>query len=267
MVELTKFRDVQRLAYRCALEVADGLKPGVTEKQAAKLMREWLQANGVTGYFHVPFAWFGDRTAFTGFKTPLAFFPTDRRLEQGMPYILDVAPVVDGYAADIGYASCLGPNPLHDKLMADLAEYRELILAGVRAKKTLRHIYKDVDALLGRHGYRNRHQEYPFGVLAHRVDRMSGRGNDLVVGGFGLRSLRTLGESLLVGLRRSSRFPFWNDSKQAEHPATPGLWAVEPHIGFGEVGVKFEELLVVTESDAYWLDDDVPHVRAWQRAA
>jgi hypothetical protein len=32
--------------------------------------------------------------------------------------------------------------------------------------------------------------------------------------------------------------------------------------------VKFEEILVVTPSgDAYWLDDDLPHVRRWHRAA
>jgi hypothetical protein len=44
------------------------------------------------------------------------------------------------------------------------------------------------------------------------------------------------------------------------------LWAVEPHIGFRDVGVKFEEILVVTErGETYWLDDDLPHVRGWQR--
>jgi hypothetical protein len=31
------------------------------------------------------------------------------------------------------------------------------------------------------------------------------------------------------------------------------------------VGAKFEELLVITEDDAYWLDDDLPHVRRWQQ--
>lgn len=41
---------------------------------------------------------------------------------------------------------------------------------------------------------------------------------------------------------------------------------MEPHIGFREVGIKFEELLVVTEDDAYWLDDDLPHVRRWAGA-
>lgn len=34
--------------------------------------------------------------------------------------------------------------------------------------------------------------------------------------------------------------------------------------GATRVGAKFEELLVVTEDDAYWLDDDLPHVRRWQ---
>jgi hypothetical protein len=32
------------------------------------------------------------------------------------------------------------------------------------------------------------------------------------------------------------------------------------------VGAKFEEILVVTEEDAYWLDDDPPHVKRWAAA-
>ena len=53
-------------------------------------------------------------------------------------------------------------------------------------------------------------------------------------------------------------------SLPANMAPTPGLWAVEPHLGFRGVGAKFEELLVVTEDDAWWLDDEVPHVRRWQ---
>ncbi|KAB0635763.1 Xaa-Pro aminopeptidase, partial [Burkholderia territorii] len=26
-----------------------------------------------------------------------------------------------------------------------------------------------------------------------------------------------------------------------------------------------EELLVITDDNAYWLDDDLPHVRRWRR--
>jgi hypothetical protein len=54
------------------------------------------------------------------------------------------------------------------------------------------------------------------------------------------------------------------DGPACRHPAEPGLWAVEPHIGFCGVGVKWEELLVVTEDDAYWLDDNLPHVRRFE---
>ncbi len=201
---LARFRDVQRLAYRCAETIAGTLAPGVTERETAARMRRWLVDHGVDDWFHLPFAWFGERTAFTGFRSPHQFFPSGKALATGMPFILDVAPVVNGFAADIGYAGCLGANPLHDKLMVDLAVYRELILTGVRAKKTLRAIYLDVDAQLERHGYRNRHRKYPFGVLAHRVDVMpSNTGRARTLAGFGLRSLRTLAEG--VRRRRPAR--------------------------------------------------------------
>jgi hypothetical protein len=32
-------------------------------------------------------------------------------------------------------------------------------------------------------------------------------------------------------------------------------------LAFRGVGAKFEELLVITDDDAYWLDDDLPDVR------
>jgi hypothetical protein len=34
-----------------------------------------------------------------------------------------------------------------------------------------------------------------------------------------------------------------------------GIWAVEPHVRADGFGAKFEELLVVDEDRAYWLDD------------
>lgn len=58
--------------------------------------------------------------------------------------------------------------------------------------------------------------------------------------------------------------PNWNHSRSSDHPPTPGLWAVEPHLGKDGVGAKFEEILVITETDAGWLDDGgLPHHRAW----
>jgi hypothetical protein len=184
-----------------------------------------------------------------------------------MPFILDCAPVRDGYMADIGYAGCLGTNSVHEQLMDDLAEYRELIVTRVRDGAPLRQIYRDVDDLIARHGYDNRHRVYPGRVIAHQVSTVHSRLPKFIAAGFGIRALQTLVGDLIVE-RMHHRSPLWADGEISNHPATPGLWAVEPHIGFRDVGVKFEEILVVTPSgDAYWLDDDLPHVRRWYRAA
>ena len=169
------FRRVQRLAYSIAEAVAAELRPGTTEREAARAMRVRAREHGVRDWFHLPFAWFGDRTAFAGFQVPLQFFPTDRRLEAGMPFILDMAPVYEGCTADIGYSGTLGLNPLQERLMADLREHRELILREVRERRPLRQIYEDVDRLMSRQGYANRHRAYPFGVIAHKVDRVGER--------------------------------------------------------------------------------------------
>ena len=264
---LGKFREVQQLAYAAAESVAQTLQPGVTEKQAVQRMREYLLGRGVQDWFHVPFAWFCDRTAFHNFWTPVKFFPTHRRLEEGMPFILDCAPVRDGYMADIGYAGCLGTNPVYEQLMHDLAAYRTLIVNRVREGAPLRQIYRDVDALIAQHGYDNRHRVYPGRVIAHQIGTVHSRLPQFIAAGFGIRSLQTLVGDLILE-RMHNRSPLWADGEISNHPATPGLWAVEPHIGFRSVGVKFEEILVVTPGgDAYWLDNDLPHVRRWQQTA
>ncbi|TXS54378.1 M24 family metallopeptidase [Streptomyces sp. t39] len=265
--DLSRFRELQQLAYACAQRVGDWLEPGVTERRAAARLRRELVAEGVQDFFHIPFAWFGDRTAFRHFRTPLQFFAGSRTLAEGMPYVLDCAPVVDGYTADIGYAGKVGDNPVWDRIALDLREYRELIVREMRARRTLAEVYAAVDALIDRHGYDNRHRVYPGRVIGHQVTRTTTRGPAGVsVLGFGVRTLQTLGREL-VGERLHGRSPLWAGGRSSRHAPTPGLWAVEPHIGFRDVGLKFEELLVVTEDDAYWLDDDLPHVRRWQSAA
>ncbi|MFG2308918.1 M24 family metallopeptidase [Streptomyces sp. NPDC048566] len=265
--DLRGFREVQRLAYACAEAVAGRLEPGVTEREAARMQRVWLRERGVRDWFHLPFAWFGDRTAFRGFRVPLQFFPTDRPLEPGMPFILDMAPVHRGFTADVGYAGSLGPNPVQDRLLADLEAHRELILREVRERRTLREIYEDVDRLMVRQGYANRHRAYPFGVIAHKVDRVRERAWSPRLFGFGLRSLKGLASDALHG-HRDGWSPLWSPHAFSDHPPHPGLWAVEPHLGFRGTGAKFEEILVVTDSgdfeqSAFWLDDDLPHVRRW----
>jgi Xaa-Pro aminopeptidase len=260
---IVRARRAQRLAYDAALAVAAELRPGQSERDAAAALSAWCEARGIDGWFHRPFAWFGERTAFVGMNLPTSFFPTRRKLERGMPFILDLAPILDGAVADIGYAGCLGSHALHARMLRDLMAHRTLILDGVRERRPLSAIYADVDALAAEQGWVNRHCKYPFGVIAHRVDPIARAQlkNRTTIGGFGLGALRSLGAATLTG-RRAGWSPLWNGSRRSDHPATPGLWAVEPHLGFGGVGVKFEELLVVhADGRANWLDDDLPHVR------
>ncbi|MDH4585126.1 M24 family metallopeptidase [Pseudomonas sp. BN415] len=269
--DLSEFRNVQQLAYRCAETIAGELKPGISEKEAAALMKTWLLDHGVKDWFHQPFAWFGPRTAFKGFDGlrhlggfNLAFYPGKQRLEEGMPFILDCAPTLGAYTADIGYSGALGSNLLAERLMDDLMDHRQLILELVRQRLPLARVSQAVDDLCARQGTLPRHKAYPFEVLAHRVEKLGERPQGLSIARFGVRNIYTLTRNALVTGRREGWSPLWSSNSRSEHPPTPGLWAVEPHLGLRGVGAKFEELLVVTGDGAFWLDDDLPHVRRWQ---
>lgn len=265
---LAAFKAAQRLAYDCAEAVAAELRPGTTEREAARLMTTWAADHGVREWFHQPFAWFGDRTAFRGAISIRAlrgfnpaFFPGGRRLEDGMAYILDLAPVVDRAVADIGFSGALGQNPVVEQLLDDLVEHRALIPRELSAGRSMAEVSRAVDALCRRQGVEPRHKAYPYNVLAHRVEMLPGQASGLKLARFGLRALRELRREVTEG-RAAGWSPLWNSSDASDHPPVPGLWAVEPHLGFRDVGAKFEELLVIDEHGrARWLDDDLPHVR------
>src|SRR4051794_4161135 len=163
------FRHAQRLAYTCVEAVAARLAPGDTEREACARVRAWLAARGARGSLHAPFAGFGDRTGFTGFRTPLAFFPTRRRLEAGMPYILDCAPIVDGYTADVGYTGWLGHSPIAARLLDDLVHHRALVLEQVAAGAPGGSIYETVTEVAARQGHAVAHRASPLAPLVHRV--------------------------------------------------------------------------------------------------
>jgi hypothetical protein len=266
--ELAHFREVQRLAFRCALAIEAELHEGMSERVVTRMMQRWLADHGVRECFHVPFAWFGDRTSFAPPWGTRSFAPTQRRLEAGMPIILDLAPSLDGYAAAVAHATCLGENLVWSKLQNDLRLHRELILELVKERKSAREIYRAVDALTERQGYENRHKVYPGAQLAYRMERLPPtRLRRVVAFGVALPAWHRLSSDAQAArfMGRPERWPYWDDSEASEVPITPGLWVVEPHLARGVVGAKWQELLVVTRDDAFWLDDDVPHVQRWSR--
>jgi hypothetical protein len=104
-------------------------------------------------------------------------------------------------------------------------------------------------------------------VIAHKGGRVRERRWSPHVLGFGTPSLRDLVADAPHG-HREGWSPLWSPYRFSDHLPQPGLWAVEPHLGFRGTGAEFEEILVVTDcrdpvQSAFWLEDDLPHVRRW----
>jgi Xaa-Pro aminopeptidase len=285
--ELDGFRQVQRLAYDIAEQVESQLAPGMTEIDICTRIAAAQEDNEITQVFHEPFAWVGGRTVLGAdwITTPLGakgpwtggaddaarpgapFFPTSESVEDGAPVIIDLAPVVGGISTDIGYSCAVGSNETFRELDRALPRIRSFLLEGIRAGASLLALYHALDLLLEQHGLENCHQHYPDRALGHLVFPLEHEPiRPSPLPGFGTAA----GEGLLAAgkaaVESGTSYPVWNNSSFSNYPAVPGLWAVEPHIGLDGVGVKFEEILVVTEDDAFWLDDHLPHAQRWAAA-
>ena len=246
---LSEFKKGQRLAYRCAETIAKELRPGWTEKQAAKLMDVFLKDHGIKSFFHKSFAWYGDRTRFAPMKHYWDFMPSNRELQETDVVILDTAPIYDGHVVDIGYTTSLVENPKLEQAKRDLMEFRRIIPKMFEKAQTTATIWDEVDRMLKKMGYDNCHERYPLGALGHRVPIVKLHKLPGLTIPFSVHALYSL---ISRGLFNEVLGPYHEGDKI-------GLWAIEPHIGGDGFGAKFEEILVVNKDHVYWLDDNVPH--------
>ncbi len=261
--QLEHFRRWQAVSYDVLGEVASRVEPGVTERDATRWAMKAYRREGADRFFHLPVALFGERTALPEPWSTESFWPTDRVLEPGDPIVLDASPIFDGYVVDTSISFNSTPSAVHESAMADDLVYRGTILDAVRAGATFREIALDVDADLTGRGDRNCHGLHPEAVLGHRAVRIidPGAAPPADPSGFDATVLGWFIEGIVAAQAHGAPSPTWNDRPTSDHRPVPGLWAVEPHLARGDVGVKWEELLVVEDDDAYWLDDDVPHLR------
>ncbi len=261
--QLARFRRYQRLSFEVLGEVAAQLEPGVTERDATRWAMKAFRREGADRYFHLPVALFGDRTTLPDPWTTEAFWPTDRVLGDGDAVILDASAIFDGYVVDTSVSCCVGSSPGHDAAVTDDLAYRDRILAAVRAGATFREIAVDVDSHMTGRGDRNCHRLHPEAVLAHRAVRIADPGDvpPPDASGFDPSVLGWFIRGIAQAQAAGTPPPVWTDRSSSDHRPAPGLWAVEPHLARGDIGVKWEELLVIEDNDAYYLDDEVPHVR------
>jgi peptidase M24-like protein len=266
--QLDRFRAAQRASYGVLEDTANGLEPGVSERETTTRMMRAFRALGVKSFFHLPVALFGARTALPGAWRNKNFWPTKTRLAEGDAVILDASPIFDGYLVDTSFSTRAGENAEHHQMLLDLAPFRAAIAARVREGVSFREIAVETDAQIRAKGYENRHQMHLEEVLGHRALRLRrptpgwtfDKGFDVqTVGWFALHTV--------AARQRLWQFsPNWNAQPSSEHAPWDGLWAVEPHLGReGRLGAKWEELLVIQSGRVFWLDDDTPHMRYWRR--
>ncbi|MCX6124976.1 MAG: M24 family metallopeptidase [Proteobacteria bacterium] len=241
--EQAGFLRAQNLAQTCAQEIGRSIQAGWTELQAASLMETWLRDHGVRAFFHKPFVWWGDRTRFVGVKTYWDYMPSKRALREGEVFILDVAPIVDGFVCDIGFSGVRGANQDFEKAIFYLENLREQIPLIASDCVQGCELWFQLDAMMSSQGYENIHKTYPFGVLGHRLHRNSVKAEASFIH-FGWQSYWDLMSRGLFGQLLNKDFSGKLD----------GLWAIEPHIGGPGFGAKFEEILVVENGRAQWLN-------------
>lgn len=262
--ELDRFLELQILSFSILTETAESLQEGMDEKEVTRALVLKYKKAGAGNFFHLPVALFGERAALPGKWTVGHFFPKRKTLEKGDSVILDASPLFGGYLVDTSYSFCFGGNPKHDAMMQDLIKERALVLDAVNDGQSFAKIAKDVYARAEAGGYESAHEKHPGAVLGHRAGRWK----------MGLRAGRLKGFDALtlgwfiaknrlceMGLGKQS--PLWNKDKTSEYKPTDGLWLVEPHYGKDGIGAKWEEILVIENGKAWWLQDNPPHVEKW----
>lgn len=232
-----------------------------------ELVRRY-RAAGAGSFFHLPVVLFGARAALPGDWTVKHFFPRSRALQPGDSVILDAAPLFDGYLVDTSYSFCFGDRDEHRAMMTHLSQYRDYVPGAVNAGESFKSIAGKVQATMTASGYEPVHTKHPGEVLGHRAVKTPDLPFRLRLRGFDAVSLgwfRVKDGLAARGLGRRS--PLWNTSNASDHPAHDGLWLVEPHAGRAGVGAKWEEILVIENRRARWLDECPPHVRQWAQIA
>lgn len=260
---LQDFCAAQRLAVDVLHSVAARLREGDTEEAVAWQLKQSATARGAQGFFHEPLVWFGPRTASFGERSALESLPGSTRLEQGMPVIMDMAPVFEGCAVDVSHTCALGHSALVQQGRGVLAGLRSGLEAQLAQGATGRGLCTWVRDRARDAGWKSVQEQYLMGALAHRVFRIP----RLPLGRKAFAGLGWPAGVALFGRALMSRvplipvaWPFWNDSKHADSAPAPGLWSFEPHFVKDGVGVKWEELLVIDRAGARWLDPVSPLV-------
>jgi hypothetical protein len=253
--------EAQRTARDVVLSVAETVKIGDSERQVCARLERGFASARVRHWLHTPYAWWGERSRFDWHGVwETSALPSERKLQEGEPFILDAAPIVGGYPADFAYSGVAPGNAAalneHAALLAELARVkRELVTWGREALRSDA-LCARVEEFMHSAGVDVIHTRYPARVLGHTLEGFPNwcAAAPRIGTGFQLPLLLTYATGIVLHHLAGAPYPFLN----ATAPGRPqGLYAVEPHVGRGSLGAKFESVLLVDADETRWLDPEL----------
>jgi Xaa-Pro aminopeptidase len=253
--------EAQRVAREAILSVVESVKPGDSERQVvARIEREFARAK-ISHWLHTPYAWWGERTRFDWHgRWETNALPSDRLLQEGEAFVLDAAPIVHGFPADFAYSGLASgtaeDKAAHARLLVQLTELKRELVRWASEAASGGEICTRVAGAIEVAGLDVIHTRYPAHVLAHTLEGFPNWCSSAprVGTGFQLPLLLTYATGMVLHHLAGGPYPFLN----AGAPGRPqGLYAVEPHLGHGPMGAKFESVLLVDGAETRWLDPDL----------
>ena len=248
----------QRVAREAVLSVAASVKVGDTERQVcARLEREFRRAR-VEHWLHTPYAWWGERARFAWRgQWETHALPSDRALCEGEGFVLDAAPIYAGFPADFAYSGLAAGDAdqarEHAALLDQLTQIKSDILTWATSEAGSAGLCERVESAMHAAGMDVIHTRYPAQVLGHTLEGFPNwcSAAPRIGTGFQLPLLLTYASGIALHHLAGAPYPFLN----AGAPGRPqGLYAVEPHLGKGALGAKFESVLLVDGDETRWLD-------------
>jgi hypothetical protein len=253
--------NAQRVAREAIMTVAAGVRPGDSERAVCARIERELELARVQHWLHTPYAWWGERTRFDWSGTwETEALPSERRLQAHEAFILDVAPIVAGFPADFAYSGCAGGSAeaasIHHELLDELRRLKHELVAWASPGSGAAEVCRQVETSIAAAEFDVIHTRYPANVLAHTLEGFPNFSSNAprVGTGFQLPLLLTYAKGIVLHHLIGAPYPFLRAGAPGR---ARGLYAVEPHLGKGTFGAKFESVLLIDGDETRWLDPEL----------
>ncbi|MEA3345161.1 MAG: Xaa-Pro peptidase family protein [Chloroflexota bacterium] len=206
--ELAAIQQAVKLSDAALAHIVEWLRPEMTEKEVAWELEAFMRTHGAEAVAFNPIVGSGPNGAMAHVE------PSDRRIQEGEPIVIDLGARVDGYCSDLTRTICVGePQERFCQIYAVVLEAQEAAEGAMRA-----------------------------GLKGSTVDAIA---RDLIeTAGYGEHFGHSLGHGVGLAIHEGPRI-----SKTSEDELQAGMVVtIEPGIyieGWG--GVRIEDLAVVEE--------------------